>query len=124
MNWKLFSSCMEPKTQINFVIELEIENEDIGKLKTTACSYEENFHYPVRNLLIFIRIANENIDKNQDFLYICEANLKLDKKMEFESLENEKIIKIKMNEKSQINPLFQGFGQFSIKNLALNESYF
>ena len=121
MNCKFFTSCSDSNIQINFLFELESDSDDISKLKTTAASNEEN-PYSFKKMCIFIEFLQGNIDINQDFLYICSGSLKIDKKIEFVHLENDKIIKIKINEKQQFNFLFfQAFGFYSIKNLALNE---
>ena len=105
------------------MIDLEVENDDISKLKTTACSNDENDHYPKRNLLFFIQILNDNIDKNQDLLYISEASANFDKKIDWEALDRDKLINIKINEKNQVFPLFHASAQCPLKKLALNESY-
>ena len=123
MNCRFFSSCFEAKTQVNFMIDLEVENDDISKLKTTACSNDENDHYPKRNLLFFIQILNDNIDKNQDLLYISEASSNFDKKIDWEALDKDKLINIRINEKTQVFPLFHASAQCPLKKIALNESY-
>ena len=121
MNCKFFSSCLDSTIQIKILFELKSDSDEISKLKTTAASNEEN-PYSFKKLCIFIEFVQGNIDINQDFLYICSGSSKIDKKIEFAHLENDKIIKIKINEKQQFNYfLFQAFGFYSIKNLALNK---
>lgn len=121
MNCKSLSSCYESTIEINFLIQVELDQDDIGKLKTTACSNDENNQVSQKNIIIFIDIMNGSIISSQDFLYICQESVQFEKKVELNDLDNEKIIKLKNNEKKLKVSSFEGSGIYQIKNMISNE---
>ena len=105
-------------------MELEGDQDDVSKLKTTACSSEENNCVSLKNLGIYIELLNGTLNVNQDLLYICASASAIPQKIELSQLENGKIIKILIPEKQLFGCFFHAFGQYSIKKLALNEQYY
>lgn len=113
----MFSFCLSHKPEFDFDFEIEYQNDDISKLKTTACSNEERNYDFFKTLKISFQIMHENINLETDFLYINECCSEIN----VSQLKNENILKINIVGKSNIRSNFFGMSSVSFKKIAINE---
>lgn len=113
-------SCFSTKVQVGFHIEIEYENDDISKLKTTSCSNEDNKQEILKNLKVFCEIMHDNINISKDFLYLRDTEIVLENKVIISSLNQDFIqsIDVKNNQKCDY-----GSSKFSLKRIFFNKPW-
>lgn len=111
-------SCFSTKVQVGFHIEIEYENDDISKLKTTACSNEDNKQETLKNLRVFCEIMHDNINVSKDFLYLRETETVLENKLAISSLNQDFIQSIDVKNSQKCD---YGSSKFSLKRIFFNK---
>ena len=114
----MFNSCISTPIQVDFSFEVEYENDDLSKLKTTACSNEEKSQEIFKNLEILIEISHDNINSNKDFVYLSQNFDDFENKLTIAKLRRDLIQSINLKEPRNLQ---KGVAKFSFKKLAFYE---